>query len=275
MDRILIDGLEIFANHGVLEAERALGQKFIVSAELLLDLKKAGKSDGLNETVNYSEACKGIAIIIQNETYDLIETCAEKVAAYILTTYSRVKGVKITVEKPWAPIGQTVRNLSVQIFRSWNKVYFGLGSNLGDARANIDEAVKLLIHDDLRIIRASSFYKTKPISDIMQGDFLNCVVEAETTLNPHELIEYTLKVEAKLGRERLVSLGPRTIDIDILTYNDAISDDKDIIIPHPSMHERLFVLVPFCDLSPYFVHPILNRRVVDLKNELEKTQTLY
>ncbi|MCL2873773.1 MAG: 2-amino-4-hydroxy-6-hydroxymethyldihydropteridine diphosphokinase [Defluviitaleaceae bacterium] len=274
MDKILIDGLEIFANHGALEAEKALGQKFIVSAELFLDLKSAGKSDDLSKTVNYSEICADITNIIQGETYNLIETCAEKIASHILSLYSRIKGVTVTVEKPWAPIGQCVRNLSVQISRNWNKAYLGLGSNMGDSEFTLDSAIKKLKSDDLKILRSSSYYKTKPISDIPQDDYLNCVIEIETTLSPNELISHTLQIESELGRERLIPLAPRTIDIDILAYDDMISDDNEIILPHPRMQDRLFVLVPFCELNPYYVHPLLNQRMVDLKNQLEKTQTI-
>ena len=274
MDQIRIDGLEIFANHGVLEAEKALGQKFIISAELYLDLRGAGVADDLDQTVNYAEVCMGITKVVKAETHDLIETCAEAIAAYILHTYAPVQGVTVRVEKPWAPTGQSVRNLSVQIQRKRSKVYLGLGANMGDPKAALDAAIQQLSCETLRVIRCSSYYQTKAISDIPQNDYLNCVVEGETTLTPQELMAHLLQIESALGRERTVRWGPRTIDIDVLTYDDMVSDDKEIVLPHPRMHERLFVLVPFCELNPYFVHPLFNQRVVDLKLRLEGEQRL-
>ena len=274
MDKIYIDGLELFAKHGVLDAEKALGQKFIVSAELSLDLRAAGVSDDLNLTVNYAELCAGITDVFTSETHDLIETCAEAVASYILHSYPPVRAVLVTVEKPWAPVGQAVRGLSVQIERKWSKIYLGLGANMGDPKDALDKAISQMACAALRVIRCSSYYQTKPISDIPQDDYLNCVVEAETTLSPCELMAHLLQVEASLGRERTLRWGPRTIDIDVLTYDNLVSDDADIVLPHPRMQARLFVLVPFCELNPYYVHPLLNQRVIDLKLQLEAEQTL-
>jgi len=274
MDKIRIDGLELFANHGVLEAEKQLEQKFIVSADLYLDLRGAGTTDDLAQTVDYAEVCAGILKTATEERVQLIETCAEKIAFYILHTYPLVRSVSVTVEKPWAPIGQSVRTLSVQIERKWSRIYLGLGANMGDPKTALDSAIERMGCETLRVRRCSSYYETKPISDIPQDDYLNCVLEAETTLTPRELMAHLLQIESSLGRERFERWGPRTIDIDVLSYDDVVSDDKDIILPHPRMEERLFVLVPFCELNPYFVHPLLNKRVVDLKIELAKRQTL-
>jgi dihydroneopterin aldolase/2-amino-4-hydroxy-6-hydroxymethyldihydropteridine diphosphokinase len=275
MDKIIIDSLEIFATHGVLDAEKTLGQKFIVSEELFLSLREAGNSDNLNKTVNYARVCENITKIMQRDTYDLIETCAEKIASYILHKYASVSAITVTVEKPHEPDSQSVRNLAVQITRGWNKVYLGLGANIGDAKLTLDSAIeKIDENNDMRIIRKSSYYKTRHISDIPQEDYLNAVVEIETIFTPHELIRCLMQIESELGRERSVRFAPRTIDIDVLTYNSLITDDTEIILPHPRMHERLFVLVPFCELNPYYVHPLLNQRMIDLKLNLEKTQTL-
>jgi len=274
MDKIHIDGLELFAYHGVLEAETALGQKFFVSVELSLDLRPAGMTDDLHETVNYAEVCQTITEIMTQSTYQLIETCAEQIAGGILHTFPQVRAVTVTVEKPWAPIGQSVRNLSVQISRKWSKVYLGLGANMGDPKSALDAAIQSLPCEALNVLQCSTYYTTKPVSDVPQDDYLNCVVEAETTLPPHDLMTYLLEIEASLGRERTVHRGPRTIDIDLLTYDQQITDDPYITLPHPRMHERLFVLVPLCELNPNYIHPLLCRRVSDLKAELEQIQTL-
>ena len=274
MDKIRIDGLEVYANHGVFAAEKALGQKFVVSAELQLDLRLAGMRDDLQQTVNYAEVAAGMKAVMTDDTYDLIETCAERLAAYILHGYPLVRAVTVRVEKPWAPVGQIVRNISVQITRGWSRIYLGLGGNMGDTQGALDAAIEQMACEALRVTRCSSVYRTKPVSDIVQDDYLNCVVEAETTLSPRELMAHLLRIEAGLGRERGARWGPRTMDIDVLVYGEVVSDDAEIILPHPRMQERLFVLVPFCELNPNYVHPLLRERVIDLKERLEETQTL-
>ncbi|MCL2840975.1 MAG: 2-amino-4-hydroxy-6-hydroxymethyldihydropteridine diphosphokinase [Defluviitaleaceae bacterium] len=272
MDKIIIDRLEVFARHGVFQSEKTLGQKFFISVEMNLDLRQAGMTDNLEKTVNYADVCNGIINI--SETFDLIETFAEKIADDILQQNQTVKSVKVRVEKPSAPIKHSLKTVAVEITRKRAKIYLGLGSNIGNSEKNLNSAVAEISTKSINIIARSSYYKTKPISDIPQGDYVNCVLEAETTMTPKELIKCLLKIEAKLGRERKERWGPRIIDIDVLTYDHDISDDADIILPHPRMHERLFVLVPFFEINPNYVHPLLNKRIVELKAKLEENQTL-
>lgn len=268
MDKIIIKGLEVFAKHGVLPSEKELEQRFVINCELNLDLRNAGESDDLSQTVNYAEVCQSITKIMRTATYNLIESCAQKVSNHILYNYN-VNSVKVTIEKPWAPIGMS-GNVSVEIVRAWHRVYLGLGSNMGDTTANLNNAIKEMECSALQVIRCSGYHKTKPVSDIPQDDYLNCVAEVRSTFTTGQLIDHLMAVEARLGRERSQPWGPRTIDIDILTYDDIVSDRANAVIPHPHMHNRLFVLVPFCELNPYYVHPLLGKRVYELKAELEK-----
>lgn len=280
MDKIHIDRLEIHAHHGVLEAERTLGQTFFVSATLTLDLRPAGMTDNLGKTVNYAEVCAKIRDLMTGETHQLIETCAERIAAEILHGFPLVREISVTIHKPWAPIGQPVGNLSVEISRKWSKAYLGLGANMGDPKDALDKAIEQLPCRDgyhppaLKVLQCSAYHTTKPISHIPQEDYLNCVVEIETTLPPRELMTLLLEIETALGRERTTRWGPRTIDIDVLTYDDLITDDPHITLPHPRMHERLFVLVPLCEVNSNYVHPLLRKRMSELKIQLEQTQTL-
>ncbi|MCL2217214.1 MAG: 2-amino-4-hydroxy-6-hydroxymethyldihydropteridine diphosphokinase [Defluviitaleaceae bacterium] len=269
MDKILIDGLEIFANHGVLEAEKQLGQKFIISAELELDLRSAGKTDDLSRTINYAEICDGIATLAKMETFDLIETCAEKIASYILQSYPSVKAVRVKVEKPAAPIKHSLRTVAIEIRRKRAQIYLGLGSNIGDTKLNLDVALEKIRHEGINVTACSSYHRTKPVGPIPQDDYLNCVAQAETLLTPQELIKNLLEIESALGRVREERWGPRIIDIDVLFYDDLICSNPDIILPHPRLHERLFVLEPFCELNPYYVHPLLNQRIIDLLTDLQ------
>ncbi len=121
--------------------------------------------------------------------------------------------------------------------------YIGIGSNLGDRRKNIDMAISKLKNNPGMIFkRRSSIYETEPASDVPQGNFLNAVLEIETPLKPRELLKELNRIEEMLGRRRLVRNGPRTMDLDILYYGEAAIAEKDLVIPHPRIGEREFVL---------------------------------
>ncbi|MGH2649981.1 MAG: 2-amino-4-hydroxy-6-hydroxymethyldihydropteridine diphosphokinase, partial [Actinomycetota bacterium] len=123
--------------------------------------------------------------------------------------------------------------------------YLGLGSNLGDRLANLQRAVELLAaQPGLKVVRSSRVYETDPVGGPPQPDYLNAVVEVETSVSPRELLNVCMEVERGFGRVRDERWGPRTIDIDVLTYDEEEVDDPDLTVPHPRMHERGFVLVP-------------------------------
>jgi 2-amino-4-hydroxy-6-hydroxymethyldihydropteridine diphosphokinase len=128
--------------------------------------------------------------------------------------------------------------------------YLGLGSNLGDRLANLQRAVDLLAdRTGVELLRSSRVYETEPVGP-PQPDYLNAVVEVRTELEPRELLDACLGVEAELGRVRDERWGPRTIDVDILVYDEREIDEPDLVVPHPRMHERGFVLVPLRELEP-------------------------
>jgi 2-amino-4-hydroxy-6-hydroxymethyldihydropteridine diphosphokinase len=145
-----------------------------------------------------------------------------------------------------------------------DRIYLGLGSNVGDRLANLTRAVEELGERGARVRRSSRVYETDPVGGPEQPDFLNAVVEVATDLQPHELLEVCLAVETDLGRVRGEKWGPRTIDIDLLAYGDRSVGEPDLEVPHPRMHERAFVLVPLLELD---ADPPLpgGRRVASLK----------
>ena len=147
-------------------------------------------------------------------------------------------------------------------------VCLGLGSNVGDREEYIEQAIFLLEkHTGLQVLRHSSNYETEPEGGVSQPPFINAVVAIKTKLDPYKLLDICHEIEAALGREREIDRGPRTIDIDILLYgNEVISDDK-LQIPHPLMHERLFVLKPLSEIAPKQIHPVLEKRVSALYDE--------
>lgn len=129
------------------------------------------------------------------------------------------------------------------------RIYLGLGSNLGDRLANLSRAVEELAGRGVRVVRSSRVYETDPVGGPPQPQYLNAVVEVATDLEPEELLRVCLEVESELGRTRGERWGPRTIDIDLLAYGDREIAEPDLTLPHPRMHEREFVLVPLLELD--------------------------
>jgi len=143
--------------------------------------------------------------------------------------------------------------------------YIGLGSNLGDRKKYLDDAVRLLSGmPGIETVKASSYYETEPVGNKEQGLFLNAAARIETTLSPKELLEVCQDIENRLGRVRTVRWGPRTIDLDILLFDASIIDMPELEVPHPLMHERAFVLKPLCELDPDVLHPVLKKSAKEL-----------
>jgi 2-amino-4-hydroxy-6-hydroxymethyldihydropteridine diphosphokinase len=141
--------------------------------------------------------------------------------------------------------------------------YIGLGSNVGDSKALLREALELLGRS-VRVTKVSSVYHTEPVGFREQEDFLNCAAAVETDLPPDELLALCRSVEDRLGRRRTVRWGPRTVDLDILLYGDAVVSTPALVIPHPRMAERKFVLAPLAEIAPDAVHPSLRRTAAEL-----------
>lgn len=153
-----------------------------------------------------------------------------------------------------------------------HRVYLSLGSNLGDRRGYLRRAIDAL-PPPVRVLRLSPLYETAPWGYLEQDDFLNIVVEAETVLQPLELLEHLKSIEALLGRTTNFRFGPREIDLDILFYDDLILAGDRLTIPHPRLHERAFALVPLADLAPELVHPQLDQTVTELLAAIPDAQT--
>ena len=170
-------------------------------------------------------------------------------------------------------------NLESPITSNRARVFLSLGSNLSNRTEKLQRAIDLMNHNHIKITRVSPIYQTEPQGFLSifgvglpftnhQPDFLNCVIEAFTDLEPKQLMLAIIKIEKALGRKGIPITRnlPRTIDIDILFYDDKIINLPNLIIPHPRLHNRPFVLVPMCDLEPDFIHPVLIKTIRDLKS---------
>lgn len=134
-------------------------------------------------------------------------------------------------------------------------MFLSLGSNLGDRRAHLEEALRRLEEGGVRVVRRSSWYETEPVGYTDQPAFLNLVVEVRTSLTPRALLRRAQEVELALGRVRTVRWGPRTADVDLLLYGRRVILEPDLVVPHPRLRERAFVLVPLYELDPDLVLP--------------------
>lgn len=262
MDQIIIENLKVFAYHGVYPEENEKGQNFYVNAILETDTRRAGILDDLDLSTNYGEVCMFLNKILKEQTYKLIEAVAENAAEALLLHFPLVSRVTLEIRKPEAPIRLPFESVSVKIVRGWHKAYLSCGSNMGDKKAHLDGAVKALRADvKCHVNRVSDWIVTAPYGGVEQDDFLNGAIELETLYTPEMLLEKLHEIENAHGRKREVHWGPRTLDLDILLYEDCIMYKDDLIIPHADMQNRYFVLKPLAQIAPYEIHPLLGQSI--------------
>ena len=269
LDEIRIEDLEVFANHGVFPEENVLGQKFLVSAVLYTDTRRAGRTDDLTASIHYGEVCAFIDRYLREHTFKLLERAAESLAEELLLNTQNLRKVRIEIKKPWAPVGLPLKTVSVSIEREWHDVIIALGSNMGDREGYLNGAVeKLNAVRGCHVKKVSDFIETPPYGVTDQADFLNGCLEMETLMYPHELLDELHRIEKEAGRERIIRWGPRTLDLDIIFYDDMILQDDDLCIPHVEMHKREFVLKPLCGIAPYKRHPVTGKTVKEMLDEV-------
>ncbi|KAB7789212.1 2-amino-4-hydroxy-6-hydroxymethyldihydropteridine diphosphokinase [Bifidobacterium cebidarum] len=284
MDTITLTGVSANGTHGVLDFEHQRAQPFIVDVTLYLDLLAAGQSDALDDTVDYGRVAKSIVAVIEGEHVDLIEKLAQSIAERILEIPQIVK-VDVTVHKPHAPITVPFADVAVSITRVHDAQgavvpeYMGrsdavdavqeavaqsiaqpavhhavvaLGGNIGDVESTLRAAVREM--DGLpgtQVAGISPLYRTAAwgMADDTP-DFLNAVVELETTLGSHELLAALQGIERVHGRNRENHWDSRPLDLDIIDFDGITSADPDLSLPHPRAWQRAFVLAPWLALNP-------------------------
>ena len=270
-DEIRIEDLEVYAYHGVYPEEKEKGQTFFINATLYTDTHKAGLEDKLELSTNYGDVCMFINQWMEENTYQLLEAVAEKLSKAILLKYDLISSVDLEIRKPEAPIELPFGCVSVKIHRGWHKVYLALGSNIGNKEDYINGAIHALReHPQMKVNKISDMIVTEPYGGVEQDDFLNGVLEAETLLSPEELLEACHDIEDAANRKRTIHWGPRTLDIDILFYDKLIFESDTLVIPHPDLENRDFVLKPMNMLAPNFRHPVLKKTMSQLLQELKK-----
>ena len=271
MDKIKIKNLEIFANHGVFPEENKLGQKFVVSAVLYTDTREAGKTDNLTASIHYGEVSQFIDNYVRKHTFKLLERLAENLAEQLLLQIPHLEKVQIEVKKPWAPIGLPLETVSLEIERGWHTAYIALGSNIGNKKQFLDEAIEALRKTEkCMVTKISDYLITEPYGVTDQDEFLNGCLEMRTLLTPRELLNELHRIEQEAGRERKIHWGPRTLDLDILFYDDYVIQEPDFCVPHVDIQNRDFVLRPLCQIAPYKRHSVYGWTVSEMLANLSE-----
>ncbi len=255
-DRIDINGLTITTVVGALPHEREIAQPLRIDLSLIVDLHDAGRSDELADTVHYGLVTERVAAVVRESTDVLLERLAHRVAE-VVVGFDRVDGVELTVTKLRPPIAEHVETTSVRIYRTaadfdvapagMHRAIVALGSNLGDRGAYLCHALAALGG----VVDRSQVYETDPVGGPDgQGPYLNMVAALDTPLDPFAFVRRCHRIEAEALRERAVHWGPRTLDVDVLFYDDVTVTSPELTIPHPRLAERRFVLAPLAEVAP-------------------------
>ena len=267
--RILIDGYELTGCHGVNPEEKVEPQRFVFSAQLDFDLTEAAEIDDVDKTVSYAAVCKVIKAFFGESSRDLVETLALGAARRIMLAFPRLVRAAVTVAKPDAPMKGKFDSVGVTAEVKRSVAYVGMGSSLGDRHAYLDKAKELIREDPLVLsVRESARTETAPYGGAAKNAFINSALRVETLHTPEGLLGLLMRVERECGHTREVHWGDRTLDLDLLLFGDEVRSEGDLILPHPEMTRREFVLAPLADIAPHAVHPLCGKRVSELLSEL-------
>lgn len=255
-DQIHITALRAVTIVGALPHERQIPQPLQIDLILDIDLSDAGVSDDLGDTVHYGEVADRVVAAVQENRDVLLERLAARVVGVVLD-FERVQRVDVLLTKLRPPIAVDAATTAVRLSRTRSveaaavrrshSAWIALGSNLGDRNGFLRAGVLGLGN----VMAMSQVYETDPIGGPEdQGAYLNMVVEIATTLDPFGLLRQCQRIEAESMRERVVRWGPRTLDIDIVMYDDIVVHSDDLTVPHPRYAERRFVLTPLAEIAP-------------------------
>jgi dihydroneopterin aldolase/2-amino-4-hydroxy-6-hydroxymethyldihydropteridine diphosphokinase len=254
-DHILIDDLRVTCIIGVLDHERGTPQPLRIDVDMEVDLHDAGQSDDLTQTVHYGEVAIALANLARDTKYQLLERLAQHMTEVVLS-FPLVRAVDLRLTKLEPPIPEEIGSTAVRLRRvrsdfstsTPHKALLALGSNIGDRAAYLRFAIDRLGD---RVTAQSQVFETDPVGGPENQDaYLNMVVAIDTELDPYALLRWLHRIEADAGRERVIHWGPRTLDIDLLFFDDVVIDGGNLAVPHPRYAERRFVLAPLSEVAP-------------------------
>lgn len=267
--KIIIHDLVVNACHGVNEEEKTQKQPFSISVEIVTDIGEAVKSDDLTQTVSYSAVCKQIKTVVENTTYNLIETLADTLACSIACKYYNITSVKVLLKKLEPPMKVKPNYVAVEVIKEYKRCYLSLGSSVGNRNGYLDFVLEKLINDiHIRKVRESGRIETEPYGGVAKNKFINSAVEIETIYSPQELLKVINNIETEAGRVRNKKWEDRVLDIDIVLFENEIINDENLVVPHKEMHKREFVLRPLLLLNDALYHPLLGKYLKEILEEI-------
>jgi dihydroneopterin aldolase/2-amino-4-hydroxy-6-hydroxymethyldihydropteridine diphosphokinase len=253
-DHIYVNGLRLMALVGVLPHEREGEQPVQVDIDLEVDLAEAGLTDNLVDTANYGAIAEAVSEVVRMSSDLLLERLVARIAERCLQfDHVEVADVRLTKLRP--PIAENLDSTAVRIVRSRvdmkiparHRAIVALGSNLGDRVAYLRFGLERLSN----VVAQSQVFETDPVGGPdNQGPYLNMVAVIDTDLDPYAMLRRLLQIEAEAHRVRIERWGPRTLDLDLLFYDDVTINSEELIVPHPRFAERRFVLEPLSEVAP-------------------------
>ena len=255
-DHIYVNGLRLMALVGVLPHERDALQPVQIDVDLEVDLSEAGVTDNLDDTANYGEISNAIAEVVRTSSDTLLERLAARIAARVLH-FDHVEVADVMVTKLRPPIPEDLVSSAVRIVRSRvdmrvparHRAIVALGSNLGDRAAYLRFGLERLSN----VVSQSQVFETDPVGGPdNQGPYLNMVAVVDTDLDPFAMLRRLLQIESEAHRVRVERWGPRTLDLDLLFYDDYTIESEELTVPHPRFAERRFVLEPLSEVAMEF-----------------------
>lgn len=260
-DAIVVNDLRAVTLVGALPHEREIPQPVRVDLVIGVDLSEAGRSDELADTVDYGLVCERVVEVVRESKDVLLERLAGRVAETVLA-FDRADHVEVTLTKLRPPVPEHLGTTAVRLSRSRSdadvppvashRAIVALGSNLGDR----EHFLRAAVHALGDVVAASQVFETEPVGGPDgQGAYLNMVVELRTALDPFALLRRCQRIEADALRQRVVRWGPRTLDVDLLFYDDVRLESAELVLPHPRVGERRFVLAPLSEVAPELCPP--------------------
>ena len=262
-ESIELRGIRAWGRHGANAGEQDVPQPLEIDLSLSADVHEARTSDALADTIDYADLHARIVRIVETERHRLLERLGASILDAVMAD-KRIAMAAVSVAKP-RPAGrrdagrhadedaaaQARRCARIGQEKALMRAAVGIGSNVGDAVANVRRAFDRLTEVGAVVVR-SRLYRTPPWGVVDQAPFVNAAALVETALDPRALLAALKRIELEEGREATVRWGPRVLDLDILTYGDVRMDDPDLVIPHARLHERAFALVPLAEIDPSF-----------------------
>jgi dihydroneopterin aldolase/2-amino-4-hydroxy-6-hydroxymethyldihydropteridine diphosphokinase len=255
-DHLYVNGLRLMALVGVLPHERDALQPVQIDVDLEVDLSEAGVTDNLDDTANYGAISTAIAEVVRTSSDTLLERLAARIADRVLH-FDHVEVADVMVTKLRPPIPEDLVSSAVRIVRSRvdmsvparHRAIVALGSNLGDRAAYLRFGLERLSN----VVSQSQVFETDPVGGPdNQGPYLNMVAVVDTDLDPFAMLRRLLQIESEAHRVRVERWGPRTLDLDLLFYDDYTIESEELTVPHPRFAERRFVLEPLSEVAVEF-----------------------